>query len=139
MIPLQTEHNDFETMIVHHARFDLVKLKRGVGVMTAAVTAYDRHEESAVNTESMMALGYAGDPGDQLEMEVVRKRSFSSDTRWELMWKHIFCDLEGRYIVWKTGKALEGSKVVLKGRVKEHGEYRGISQTVVTRCSIRPT
>lgn len=138
VLPLQAELNEFETMIVHHARFDMVGLKRGAGVMTAAVTAYDRHEESAVTGESMKALGYAGDPGDQLEMEVVRKRSFSSDTRWGLMWKHIFCDLEGRYIVWKTGKALEGNKVVLKGRVKEHGEYRGIPQTVVTRCSIRP-
>jgi hypothetical protein len=55
------------------------------------------------------------------------------------MWKHIFRDPEGRQIVWKTGKALEEDKVVLKGRVKEHGEYRGIPQTVVTRCSIHPT
>lgn len=138
VLPLQAELNDFETMIVHHARFDMVGLKRGAGVMTAAVTAYDRYEESAVTGESMKALGYAGDPGDQLEMEVVRKRSLSSDTKWGLMWKHIFCDLEGRYIVWKTGKAIEEKKVFLKGRVKKHDEYRGIPQTVVTRCSIRP-
>ena len=54
------------------------------------------------------------------------------------MWKHIFCDTDGRQLVWKTGKAIEETKVKLKGRVKEHGEYRGIPQTVVTRCSVQP-
>jgi hypothetical protein len=139
VLPQKADLGEFESMIIHHARFDMVGLKRGVGVMVAAVTAFDRYEELEAGAESLKALGYAGDLGERLETKVVRKRSFSSETRWGLMWKHIFRDPEGRQIVWKTGKALEEDKVVLKGRVKEHGEYRGIPQTVVTRCSIHPT
>lgn len=138
VLPHKANLSEFETMIIHHARFEMVGLKRGVGVMAAAVTAFDRYEEFEAGTESLKALGYAGEIGERLEMKVVRKRSFSSETRWGLMWKHIFRDPDGRQIVWKTGKALEEDKVVLKGRVTKHGEYRGIPQTVVTRCSIRP-
>jgi hypothetical protein len=138
VLPAKAEHSEFETMIVHHARFDMVGLRRGVGVMTAAITAYDRYKEQTAGLEGLLALGYAGDPGERLELVCERKRSFSSETRWGLMWKHIFCDTDGRQLVWKTGKAIEETKVKLKGRVKEHGEYRGIPQTVVTRCSVQP-
>ena len=29
-----------------------------------------------------------------------------------------------------------GDKVVLKGMIKEHNEYKGCKQTVLTRCKI---
>lgn len=32
VLPAKAEHSEFETMIVHHARFDMVGLRRGVGV-----------------------------------------------------------------------------------------------------------
>src|SRR5690554_411993 len=138
VLPVKAEHSEFETMIVHHARFDTVGLKRGSGVMTAAITAYDRDQEQTASLEELLALGYAGDPGERLELLCERKRSFSSETKWGLMWKHIFCDTDGRQLVWKTSKAIEETKVKLKGRVKEHGEYRGIPQTIMTRCTVQP-
>ena len=29
-----------------------------------------------------------------------------------------------------------GDKVILKGTIKEHNEYRGYKQTVLTRCKV---
>lgn len=64
--------------------------------------------------------------------------------------RHIytFRDERGNCIVWKTsnplgiwvdGKWVEAdieSIVTMRATVKEHGEYKGIKQTVVTRCNV---
>lgn len=52
---------------------------------------------------------------------------------------HSFKDEQGNILVWKTGTfidAPEGTKMLLKGTVKEHSEYKGIKQTVMTRCKL---
>lgn len=65
--------------------------------------------------------------------------------------RHIytFADEEGNCIVWKTANPLGiwgddnkwveaeiGCKVTLKATVKEHSEYKGVKQTVVTRAKL---
>lgn len=51
-------------------------------------------------------------------------------------------NVNGNTLVWITEKAdlinniHKGQKVCLTGRVKEHSEYRGTKQTVMTRCKV---
>lgn len=50
-----------------------------------------------------------------------------------------FADDDGNTIVWKTSSwqdIKEGERYELKGKVKEHSEYKGDKQTVLTRCKI---
>lgn len=59
----------------------------------------------------------------------------------EIMYIHNFRDENGNQLVWKTGRGLgdtcvEGDKVSLTGTVKEHSEYKGQKQTILTRCKI---
>lgn len=62
---------------------------------------------------------------------------------------HKFKDEKGNVFTWKTGNPLgywdedgqwvcigEGTQITLKGTVKEHSEYKGIKQTVLTRCKV---
>lgn len=52
---------------------------------------------------------------------------------------HTFKDDKGNVYVWKTGTFIEadyGTKMILKGTVKEHSDYKGIKQTVMTRCKL---
>jgi len=52
---------------------------------------------------------------------------------------HTFKDEQGNVFVWKTGKFIEadyGQKLVVSGTIKEHGDYKGIKQTVLTRCKV---
>ena len=52
---------------------------------------------------------------------------------------HTFKDEQGNVFVWKTANFIEadyGTKLQVKGTVKEHSEYKGIPQTVLTRCKI---
>ena len=51
-------------------------------------------------------------------------------------------NVNGNILVWITETAYlinnlhKGQKVFLTGRVKEHSEYRGTKQTVMTRCKV---
>ena len=52
-------------------------------------------------------------------------------------WLYSFTDASGNVFIWKSSRCIEvkdGMK--LKGSVKEHREYDGIKQTVMTRCSV---
>lgn len=57
---------------------------------------------------------------------------------------YTLADAEGNCYVWKTTGWLEtddtfakpGDKVSMRATVKEHGDYRGIKQTVLTRCKV---
>lgn len=67
--------------------------------------------------------------------------------------RHIYTlrDENGNCFVWKTSNLIElwnedaeeyteaevGSKVSMRATVKEHGEYKGTKQTVLTRCKIQ--
>ena len=52
---------------------------------------------------------------------------------------HTFKDEQGNVFVWKTDKYIEadyGTKLTVSGTVKEHSDYKGINQTVLTRCKV---
>ncbi len=53
---------------------------------------------------------------------------------------HKFADADGNILVWKTTNFIPadyGTEVTLTGTVKEHSEYDGELQTVVTRCKLQ--
>lgn len=46
---------------------------------------------------------------------------------------------EGNAIVWKTStipQVYEGDKVTIRGRIKQHTEYNGLNQTIITRAKL---
>ena len=98
---------------------------------------------------------YIGNVGDKYNAEVTyagsahfEVRSFSgygTDT----MYVHNFVDDNGNRLVWKTTKSLgtwldngewfryeEGARVLVKGTIKEHKEYKEEKQTVLTRAKV---
>lgn len=88
---------------------------------------------------------YIGAVGDKLELEVTRTHTTYYETQYGTTWVHTFADAAGNVLVWKTGsfsgydvdQALRNKKTLhLKGTVKEHNEYKGTKQTILTRCKI---
>ena len=88
---------------------------------------------------------HVGKIGDKLELVV----TYTHTARWKngyggywntgLTNLHSFKDEQGNVFTWKTDKFIEatyGDKVLLKGTIKEHGDYKGIAQTVLTRCKV---
>ena len=81
---------------------------------------------------------HIGAVGDKVDLEVTHTRTGRFETRFGTTWVHTFEDVNGNILVWKTGScgSFESDKLHLKGTVKEHDEYRGVKQTVLTRCKI---
>lgn len=97
---------------------------------------------------------YVGSVGDKINLEVtfINQASFENYNRKYGMPKYTnvytFADAEGNVFVWKTANALDkivndeyvdikiGEIVNIKGTIKEHQEYKGLKQTVLTRCKI---
>lgn len=85
---------------------------------------------------------YVGQIGDKLEARVRFVTSYSYEThityRGETHYIYKF-DLDGNTIIWNTTAwqdVDEGSEYLIKGTIKDHSEYKGDKQTVLTRCRI---
>lgn len=89
---------------------------------------------------------HVGRVGDKIDLDVVLEkrawfdvpsfRGFGTDT----MYVFTFRDQQGNALVWKTGVGLvheAGTKVHLTGTIKDHNEYDGEKQTVLTRCKVK--
>lgn len=95
---------------------------------------------------------YIGEIGKRIKITVEYKKSYSyEDYKFNYYgtthYIHTFIDSEGNVIVWKTTNPVEyvndenvfehiikGSIVEITGTIKEHSEYKGTKQTILTRC-----
>jgi hypothetical protein len=104
-----------------------------------------REEEEKRIMEQKAISQFIGQVGDKVDMDAVLDhrawfeipsfRGFGTDT----MHIYTFRDPDGNAIIWKTSKGLvfeNGERVHLKGTIKEHSEYDGEKQTVLTRCKV---
>lgn len=89
---------------------------------------------------------YVGEVGEKIEVQVtyVGSPHWTAHIGWmtQTMYAHNFKDDDGNVMVWKTGtypEALseDGKRILLKGTVKEHSEYKDEKQTVLTRCKVQ--
>lgn len=82
---------------------------------------------------------HVGAVGEKVNMELTLEHIRYYDTHFGTTWVYSFKDENGNTLVWKTSahqEVEEGNKFHVKGTIKEHGEYRGTKQTVLTRCKI---
>lgn len=81
---------------------------------------------------------YQGQKDDWLTHAVIVKKNITTETHYGETHIHILEDVEGNQYVWTTAsKNLEeGCTYILKMKVKEHKEYKGVKQTVVYYCKV---
>ena len=90
------------------------------------------------------ASEYIGNVGDKVEMVLTFVQEYTYETNFtyygEIQHIYKFADENGNTVVWKTSKGLynieEGKTYTVKGTIKEHSEYRGDKQTILTRCKV---
>lgn len=117
----------------------------GYGRVTFAEREELKKQERAKGQEKQV---YLGEVKERVEFEVTYETYFSFETHYGTTYIHKFVDDSGNVIIWKTSKGLyygvegyddgfeKGFRCRIKGTVKEHQEYRGDKQTVLTRCKI---
>ena len=79
---------------------------------------------------------WVGEVGERIEIIADCKcvASWYSDFGPGYLYK--FTSNDGNTFTWKTGKAVDDGKVVLKGTIKAHTEFNGEKQTELIRCKI---
>ena len=87
---------------------------------------------------------YVGNVGDRIDIDVVVDRTLESEFSvypgpWggRTSYYHIMHDKDGNKFVWKTTTYLrEHGEYKLRASIKEHKEYKGEPQTVLTRAKV---
>lgn len=86
---------------------------------------------------------YLGTVGEKLTVRAKLTGVFTYRTHFsyqgETNFIYKFTDEEGNILTWKTACWLgldEGTEYEITGKVKEHSEYKGDKQTVLTRCKV---
>ena len=96
----------------------------------------ERAEEEAKAKKSV----HVGQVGDKLVVTVRDLRcvtSFEGFHGTTYLYKIVGED--NNVYIWMTGNILEDDALELKGTVKKHSEFRGVAQTVLTRCKVLKT
>lgn len=102
-------------------------------------------EEEARRAAQKAISNFVGAVGEKIEFDGILEknvwfdvpsfRGYGTDT----MHIYIFRDANGNALVWKTNKGLgieNGTRVHVKGAIKDHNEYDSEKQTVLTRCKV---
>lgn len=120
---------------------------RSLGILVSLTTAYERHlgkiaayekKENAHKAE-VLASAHVGEVGDKIEVNVA---SFTCVSSWESMYGvtflYKFTDAENHTFIWYASKSVDNEDRVttIKGTVKDHSEFNGVKQTVLTRCKV---
>lgn len=102
-----------------------------------------RKQEAEAKKQAFMETlknEWAGGVGDKITTEATLTRYSTFDGQYGVMYVYNFKDVQGHVLVWFTSKALtavnEGDTITIKGTVKKLSEYKGIKQTVLTRCKV---
>lgn len=105
------------------------------------------HEELTAPKASQ----YVGNIGDKIEMPVTfwkmstyKVQAFGGyynrdEPAMETKYIYSFIDASGNCLIWNTTsfhQLSDGDKLILKGTIKRHSEYKGIKQTELQRCKI---
>lgn len=91
-------------------------------------------QRDAKNAQSQ----HVGQVGERIKFTAAEATTVTSwETEWGTMWLEKIVDASGNVFMWKTSKCVEIKPGhVITGTIKEHSEYEGTKQTVLTRCKI---
>lgn len=136
--------SDYEYNAVELTGRRAVHMRR-IGLLTSLVAAYDRANEERVAREKRVNA-WVGKVGERREFETTFAGSNSFDTLYGTMFVLRFDSPDGLLVYkggtpdWAVecngGKSLQAGDVIkFVGTIKEHADYKGTKQTMVSRCA----
>lgn len=98
----------------------------------------DKLKAEASKNPDEVPSEYIGEEGDKIEIELALNKVGGFNGTYG--YTYVYCFKAGNnVVVWKTQKGLnlkEGGTVKVKATIKEHSEYDGVKQTVITRAKV---
>ena len=95
-------------------------------------------QREAERAAAAASSSYVGEIGKRLEVETVSASLVTSwETDWGVTFLYKFFDAAGNVFVWYASRCIAICDAMkIKGTVKDHSEYNGVKQTVLTRCYV---
>ena len=148
-----TESQDFLNNIKLYLSQEYTKIS---GFIAYAYIAYEKQLEYEAKKQAEQAnkkqSEFVGNIGDKIQIELTLKKRIAYETNYTYYggtsYIYIFEDKEGNSYKWNSANFLEkvinneciaineGDSLILKGSIKAQEEYKGIKQTVLTRCKL---
>ena len=117
-----------------------------VNLLCSAIVCWnrelERRERVAKRVEENKELAkseYLGEVGERTTFDIDSWKALTSwETEWGVTVLYRFIDINGNVIIWKSSKYIADEKEISKltGTIKEHKDFNGVKQTIVTRCKI---
>jgi hypothetical protein len=95
--------------------------------------------KAAQAPQARTVSNYVAAKGERIVLTLTVKNIYSYDTAYGTTTMFIFNDEQGNCIVWKATSNPSmaiGQTYSVKGTVKDHTDYKGTKQTLLTRCQI---
>jgi hypothetical protein len=138
----QTTKSDYEHNLRVVCASDIVKAST-VGLAASVVSWYERllgrelaRQQTTKTTKDSKHVGVVG---EMINVTVGVLGVHDGDSQWGVYYFHRLLDDAGNVFVWRSTKERldVGSRYKLRAKIKEHGEYKGTLQTVLTRARVK--
>lgn len=113
---------------------------RTIGLAASMVAAFTKAEASKRDLAARKPSVHVGVEGERRSFALLLDRHFSFETMYGWQTRFVFRDEDDNVVVWKTRadeiELTDGLQYTVLGTIKAHDEYKGVKQTVLSRCSI---
>jgi len=121
-----------------------VASRRSMGVAASLIPAYQRAMAQAAERERSADSQHIGTVGERLVLDLTFTGVRTFDGQYGRTYICMFLDPSGNVVKWFASSwifdfpfaSATGKKVKLKATIKEHGEYKGIKETQLSRAVI---
>lgn len=125
--------------------------ERNLGILVSATVCYNRYLEKKIREaqeRSELDNSWTGNVKDKIEIDVTVKFTRFFDNQYGGTTLYTMIGSDNRVYKWFSSKGLsvtfdggtrgvwEGDTFTLKGTIKDHDEWNGQKQTVLTRCKV---
>lgn len=134
--PIKTE---FESNLIAIYGENLIA-KKHIGYAASAYIVHQKHVEAELKRQLAPAYAdsHVGKPGERIALTLKVTSLHYIDSEYGSTKVHNMIDAENHSFVWfASSTALEvGQTYTIKATIKNHSEYKGAKQTVLTRCKV---
>jgi len=136
----QADLNDYQHNLVVVCTRDAV-VEKGFGIAASLIPAYKREmglvAERKARFDSESKSEYFGTVGKREVFKLTVLKVIDCESQFGASHLHKFVDEKGNIATWfSSARSLEiGKTYEIKARVKSHEVYKGVKQTMLTRCA----
>ena len=145
-IKKEDNRNDYMNNLKVVSKLDYVTARQ-IGILASLVPTYNRTMERNARIKAQKnqdaKSGFVGNLRDRISIDVKDCRIVTS---WEssyngydvvMTFLYKFTDANDNIYIWKTSKSIDTDRVSkLTGTIKDHSEYNGAKQNILTRCKV---